>query len=371
MEKTMKNAPMPDSGQTDKPDEKTIEQYREMAEIAIALREEENVSEIDVEKELSMFKRNLRRKRNRRIMLRAAAVGAAAAVLVLYILMPYPHRQKNLPQEEGIFVFHSDTSVQQITLQIDETGEKIPVEKNATEMPFPAKVSPHEINYTVDNGNAPTTRKKANTHKLYIPRGEMFKVVLSDGTEVLLNADSRLSYPSVFKGKQRIVALEGEAYFNVAKDAERPFIVKSGALYTKVLGTIFNICNYNSDKTTITLIEGKVEISDKSGTQRLEIAAGEKASITPEGIFVEKADTNSYVYWKEGYFYFDDCTMVDMMKEIGRWYNVDIEFRNRQAMELRMHFFADRREDIFYTIQLLNSMEKVHASFVSGKVIIE
>ena len=86
---------------------------------------------------------------------------------------------------------------------------------------------------------------------------------------------------------------------------------------------------------------------------------------------VNEVDIESFLYWKEGFFYFDDVALVDMMKEIGRWYNIDIEFRNSKIMDLRMHFFANRHQDIFHLIELLNRMERIHAYFEAGKLIIE
>ena len=92
----------------------------------------------------------------------------------------------------------------------------------------------------------------------------------------------------------------------------------------------------------------------------------------PYGTFaVKEVDIESFLYWKEGFFYFDDVALVDMMKEIGRWYNIDIEFRNSKIMDLRMHFFANRHQDIFHLIELLNRMERIHAYFEAGKLIIE
>jgi hypothetical protein len=99
---------------------------------------------------------------------------------------------------------------------------------------------------------------------------------------------------------------------------------------------------------------------------------GQSAQLSSNGTFaVKEVDIESFLYWKEGFFYFDDVALVDMMKEIGRWYNIDIEFRNSKIMDLRMHFFANRHQDIFHLIELLNRMERIHAYFEAGKLIIE
>ena len=152
-----------------------------------------------------------------------------------------------------------------------------------------------------------------------------------------------MSYPTVFKGKERVVSLEGEAYFNVTKNTEHPFIVKSGNVQVRVLGTEFNMCSYTPDNVRVTLIEGKVAVSD----------------------------TETFLYWKEGFFYFDDVALVDMMKEIGKWYNIDIEFRNSEIMNLRMHFLANRQQKVSDLIELLNRMERIHVYLEGESLIIE
>ena len=183
----------------------------------------------------------------------------------------------------------------------------------------------------------------------------------------------KLSHTVVdIKGKERVVSLEGEAYFKVAKDAAHPFIVKSGNLQIRVLGTEFNVRSYSPTDVRVTLITGKVAVSDTCGVHSVEMVPGQSVQLSSDGTFaVNEVDIESFLYWKEGFFYFDDVALVDMMKEIGRWYNIDIEFRNSKIMDLRMHFFANRHQDIFHLIELLNRMERIHAYFEAGKLIIE
>ena len=208
-------------------------------------------------------------------------------------------------------------------------------------------------------------KQKVQIHRLSIPRGETFKVVLSEGTEVFLNSDSRLAYPTIFKGKERVVSLEGEAYFKVAKNAEHPFIVKSGNLQVRVLGTEFNVRSYSPTDVRVTLITGKVAVSDTCGIHSVEMMPGQSAQLSSNGTFaVKEVDIESFLLLEgKDFSILIDVALVDMMKEIGRWYNIDIEFRNSKIMDLRMHFFANRHQDIFHLIELLNRMERIHALF--------
>ena len=186
------------------------------------------------------------------------------------------------------------------------------------------------------------------------------QIILPDGTKVWLNHSSILKYPKKFTEKKRVVELEGEAYFKVAKDPERPFIVKTKTVQTRVLGTEFNIRSYTPEDTHVVLINGKVEVSNTKGGSYTRLYPGEDAHLQSDGNFIlAEVDLDSYVYWKDGYFYFDNVTLKDIMQNLGRWYNVNIEFRNKEAMEYKMHFISDRTKDLEHTISLLNRMKKV------------
>ncbi len=352
-------------------DEACMQACGDLAEMAIAMRAEKGIPELDVEKELAAFHRKHRSERKRiRVVWGAVLLGTAAAVVLFFVLLR--PTVPSVPEKEGLFVFQADSSVQQVTLQVADGEELKPLEEAAKEMSRTVQMFPGEINYTKEKIDKAIAENKVRIHRLRIPRGETFKVVLSDGTEVLLNSDSRLAYPVVFKGKERVVSLEGEAYFKVVKDTGHPFIVRSGALRTRVLGTEFNVRHYDAEHASVTLIEGKVMVSDTCGVQTVEMVPGQNARLRHDGTFaVENVDLDSYIYWKNGFFYFDSITLADMMKEIGRWYNVDVEFRNKAAMNLQIHFFSDRRQDIEHIIELLNRMEKVHAVYQQGKVVIE
>lgn len=382
-----------DQLQTLKQDEECLQACCDIANAVMGMQEEQDMLAIDTRQALADFHRkhsghsdekeslneslnerkhlvtNVKRKRFR--MMWAGAVGIAAIIVVALVMRSLFVTPE--PQSVGIQVFQADHTAQQVTLQVSGEKEVKPLKEAVQTFPAStAQLSSHEMDYTIQSESKRIGKRTVQVHKLSIPRGETFKVVLSDGTEVLLNSDSRLSYPTVFRGKERVVSLEGEAYFNVNKDSEHPFIVKCGNVRVRVLGTKFNMRGYSADDVCVTLIEGKVAVSDTCSLQSVEMKPGQSAQLTADGTFaVEEVDVDSFMYWKEGFFYFDDVTLVNMMKEIGRWYNIDIEFRNSKIMNLRMHFVADRRQDISSLIELLNRMERIHAYLESEKLIIE
>ena len=155
-------------------------------------------------------------------------------------------------------------------------------------------------------------------HVLSVPRGQNFKLVLPDGTNVWMNAESRLTYPSRFTGNERIVQLSGEAYFQVTKDHSHPFVVQTDGLQARVLGTELNVRHYVNGEVHVTLINGKVEVCHESEDGAVCLNPGEEATWTENSKWVIKnVDLDPFIYWKEGYFYFDNTPLSAVMKELA------------------------------------------------------
>ena len=350
--------------------EECFQTCSDIAEAVIGMQMEKNALSINTQQALADFHRKHLDRRNKKLYILWTSVAGVAATIIIILVL----RMMSFSPEsdiESIKVFQADHAPQQVTLQVAGEEKVEPLKKAVQSLPSSTvKLSPQKIAYnTIQTENKKIRNKKVQIHRLSIPRGETFKVVLSDGTEVLLNSDSRLSYPTVFKGKERVVSLEGEAYFNVTKNTEHPFIVKSGNVQVRVLGTEFNMCSYTPDNVRVTLIEGKVAVSDTCGLQTVEMKPGQSAQLV--SFAVDEVDTETFLYWKEGFFYFDDVALVDMMKEIGKWYNIDIEFRNSEIMNLRMHFLANRQQKVSDLIELLNRMERIHVYLEGESLIIE
>lgn len=337
-------------------DEECLQACQDILDSSLILRQEEAAGLPDVEAELQRFKEKQRSRRIRTVLWRTSVGIAAMIALVFggYFLM----NSVSTPAPEPVTVFTADATPQHIILQKDG-GEQIVLDKvervNPSIPEVPTAPSPQkELDYRQ------VISKTTQTHVLTVPRGDSFKVVLCDGTEVWLNANTNFVYPTAFVGNERVVSLEGEAYFKVAKDSKRPFIVKTPNIQTRVLGTEFNIRSYTPEDTHVVLINGKVEVSNAQGGTYTCLYPGEDAHLQSDGNFVlTEVDLDAYVYWKDGYFYFDDMTLKDIMQNLGRWYNVNIEFRNPEAMNYKMHFVANRTKDLEHTIALLNRMKKV------------
>lgn len=188
-------------------------------------------------------------------------------------------------------------------------------------------------------------------NQMIVPYGKRSFITLSEGTKVWLNSGSKLIFPPTFRGKSREVVLEGEAFFDVAHDAEKPFYVKTDVFRMKVYGTKFNVQAYHQDHDyNIVLVEGKVSMNSNENLQTKEIflAPNQKASITRgqkkiDVITVESTDI--YTAWMDGYLTFINESMLDLMKRVSRYYNVEIEVEPSANME-NIYGKLDLKDDL-------------------------
>ena len=161
-------------------------------------------------------------------------------------------------------------------------------------------------------------------HTLIVPKGERQKVIFSDSSWVILNAQSTMKYPVAFRGEERKVYVEGEAYFEVTRDEEHPFIVSVKNFDVRVLGTSFNVMSYDDEfASSVTLLSGKVETT--SGHDTVRLSPGEQVSITSDNrMMVQKTDINVVVSWMDGKFGFSNERLDVIMRKICRWYDVEV-----------------------------------------------
>ncbi|MDR6784105.1 transmembrane sensor [Pedobacter africanus] len=161
------------------------------------------------------------------------------------------------------------------------------------------------------------------------PKGGEYQLILPDGSKVWLNAASALTFPANFTGlKERRVELSGEAYFEIAKNKNAPFVVKSARQELKVLGTHFNVNAYTNElATTTTLLEGSVKILKPGKTTNIILKPGQEASVDSAEIKVYETDAEEAIAWKNGLFVFNEENIRSIMKKISRWYDVEVVFK--------------------------------------------
>lgn len=231
-----------------------------------------------------------------------------------------------------------------------------------------SQVAPTDGRLTMASASASTTA----TPKMCCittPRGKDYELTLPDGSRVWINADSRLEFPERFVGSSRTVRLEGEAYFEVSKDPKHPFIVNTDYFTTRVLGTTFNLNAYSLKTASIVLVEGSVSVS--AGKNEVQLNPGQQFAMANGRPAIQDVDPYPFVQWREGFFYFDNSTLYEIMQSLGRWYNVNIAFDSPAKMELRLHFVADRKSSLREAIRNLNTLGAVEISYENDVVTVK
>ena len=202
------------------------------------------------------------------------------------------------------------------------------------------------------------------------PRGGQYQVELPDGTTVWLNAASSLTFPTAFVGKERRVDLKGEAYFEVAKDHKRPFHVTANNTDVQVLGTHFNIMSYPDEESiNTTLLEGSIKLTANGITKQLR--PGIQAIVNKQTNVIEENRPNikQVMAWKNGEFRFRNTEIKELMRQVGRWYDVDIEYQTKSTNQ---YFTASlpRMQNISALLQVLELTGTVHFKIDNKKIIV-
>lgn len=307
-----------------------------------------------------------RRRFDLRSMWLGGAIGIAASLLVVLTLWWVLNHSGN--SADPVMTFKADSNISEVTVFTDN-GDAVAISETDENFPGLASLGGVTMSDSITIAYSSTNPSNASSHKLLTPRGKDFKIILADGTHVWLNAESSLEYPTFFSGSERIVQLTGEAFFDVAKDPSHPFIVKTKDLTTKVLGTEFNISDYSNAAPSVVLVSGQVSVKGNSDGISISVKPGQEVTLTPSGEFkVRKVDTDIYLYRNQGYFFFDDAPLSEIMQEIGRWYNVDVVFDNPKCMNYRMHYFCERNASVETIVTQLNMLRKVKATYNGGAI---
>ncbi|SEN01453.1 FecR family protein [bacterium A37T11] len=300
----------------------------------------------------------------------ALFIVALATALYFYRSNPIVHRKSTLVNEIG-------PGRNRATLTLAD-GTKVALDTAQKEI----IVQNEEVKY--NSGTLIVTRKSdiVNSQLLTLstPKGGQYQVILEDGTKVWLNAASTLKYPSKFSGDKREVFLEGEAYFSVnykASAGDRvprvPFIVKTKKQSVTVLGTEFNVAAFADEKETkTTLVEGKVQVRSqnlKLKTYNLKLLQpNQQAVVKGDSLTVSKADVRRETAWRNGYFDFNHKNFGQVMRELARWYDLDVVYEGSIP---NIQFYGDlNRSSNFAVVQALLESNKINYRLETGNKLI-
>lgn len=233
-----------------------------------------------------------------------------------------------------------------------------------------ADVKPGERTIAYAQGDGKETVDVFNT--LVVPKGGEYKVVLADGSQVWLNSETQFRYPVAFAGEERQVFLEGEAYFEVAADKARPFVVATGGgARVKVLGTKFNVASYSEEEEVMTtLAEGSVEVSAASVCVRLqpdEQAVFEKDA----GVIGKRAvDASQYIAWKDGKFIFDNISLGQIMRQLQRWYDITVFYANTGLEDYRLSGDLKKYDDFSQIIKMIEEVAGLKINITNNNCVV-
>ena len=271
--------------------------------------------------------------------LKVASWIAAAAVLVMAIMIVLPHAEESLA----------------------------PALSHGTPTP---KAVP-AAGYSVQTSRPSLPRVLAQTKNITVkvPAHATQTVVLPDGTEVCLNAKSTLIYPEQFAGNTRSVQLEGEAYFKVAHDEAHPFDVYAGHTVTRVLGTEFNVRNYDAKDIHVTLVKGSVEVSVADDCVRMQ--PNQDVSLRGDKLNVANVNPKDFTSWREGMMYFDHATLRTIIQQIGAWYDLNVVCADESMLDKHFHYMYSTEGDAQEAIRLLNESSDLAIRINNHTIIVE
>lgn len=306
-------------------------------------------------------------------------IGVAAGIFIIMVIFIANYIFK-FDKEElvGIENIQFEPGGEKTTLVLDN-GEKLELESkkdtliNQTEAIIKNKHC--KLNYKAREESKEKTETEIKYNTLIVPRGGEYTLVLCDGTEVKVNSESMLKFPVVFDKNYRSVQLIGEAFFDVKTDSLRPFIVTSNNHVVKVYGTSFNIKSYeNENYVATTLVEGQVSVYagfDKTTEQTLTPGFQSIYKKDSNQFEQKEVDVRQFTSWKEGRFFFRNMSLEEMTNVLGRWYNLDFEFKNKEAKELRFNGNLKRYDNIQTLLNQIIKTNEVKFSAYGKTIYVE
>jgi hypothetical protein len=300
------------------------------------------------------------------------AVAAAVAILIAgsFFVNHYLSNKAAIDYSEILANTKAGSDIQLIL------GDKQEIAINKKE----AEILYHEgggltVNSEKKINQSKESRSAAHTqfNQVIVPFGKRTSIVFGDGTKMWLNSGSRAIYPAEFSGNRREIYLEGEAYFDVTTNVEKPFIVKSGNMEITVLGTSFNVNSYSDDKkASVVLIKGKVNV--KSGNNKpLELMPNEMVSFdkTTSKIESREVDIYDYISWKEGWLRSTSEQLGSIVNKLIRYYDCKIEFEEIELSKLKMSGKLDLKDSIQDVLLNISKTAPISFEEVDGKIIIK
>lgn len=319
-----------------------------------------------VEREWKRFQgNNLRKRRQFAYWYRYAAI--IILVVGVAAVLHWQTKRERLPvATESIQMAEGEVML------ILSNGEKLVLNDSIELLKEEERAEIRVINQSISYQGAGKDSVKDAWNTLIIPRGGEYKIQLADGSRVWLNAETEFRYPVHFAGEKRQVYIKGEAYFEVAADVRRPFVVgTSGGVDVKVLGTKFNVSSYDDEMNVVTtLVQGSVEVGNE--VKKVKIVPDEQLIFHKgDGSFLtQKVDATVYSAWKDGKIIFEEQRLEDIMRQLGRWYEMTVFFVNEEVKNYRFSGDLKKYDDFDQIVRMLEEVSGLQISIKDKCVVI-
>ena len=313
-----------------------------------------------------------RRNRVRKTLRYSAAAAAAVVFIGGALFTGYEYLWKSSSDEVFISDYSNIKPIEKrakliladgMEVDIKSVGEAV-VEQNGKKI----NINQKGLSYLSDAKESKVEKNIYNS--LEIPRGGEYSLTLADGTKVWMNADSKLRYPISFVEDKRVVYLEGEAYFEVAKDASKPFIVSTSSGEITVLGTQFNVKNYKEENTIYTtLVEGSVSFRGRTNKETILTPGYQLIYNQEQGTQeLKKVNVGNFISWKDNLFQFEELSPEDIMKTLARWYDVTVTYEKEELKQLQFSGNLDKYSNIESFFKLFEVGAKIEFKVVNRHV---
>jgi len=300
----------------------------------------------------SMVTKKIARLKLYRTVLRVSP-AAAVIVIALTVLLFIQEKKTSYPEIE----------YQSVVLKLP-SGDSVKLDKDETNL----LSEKFQASTEVSSSDKPVSEE----YSIIVPTGRTHRLLLPDGSKVVLNSNSEITYSVPFSEKERRVAFKGEAWFEISKDASRPFILSTGELNIEVLGTSFAVRSDVSEIRT-TLVTGSVKVTDVSRGFSLKLEPSQQALFnTIDGkLTSQEINVDEYISWKDGYWYFDNRTLGYIVEELSRNYGFKYEFASAEMENIPFSFKLKRELDYIQVLETLEKTNRIKINAYKDKIILQ
>lgn len=308
------------------------------------------------------------RKKKRSIFEKTILAVAAVMTLSFLVWFTYDNVSQPIKMAGNYIIIKNDTKYDiDVPTIILENGENMELENNDREI--------KTIDYSsikADVVIVGDTTKMIKNNTIVIPAKYTYKIILADGSEVMMNARSKLQYPTKFSRNERRVQLEGEAYFKIKK-SEYPFVVSVNGADIKVYGTEFNVNVFRKNEVEVVLVNGSVGITASDSIETMMKPKQLYSLNCLSGISrLKEVNINNYISWRTEMFDFEQVSVREVLQSLSQWYDVEFAVQNEAILANLVDVYADRNGDIISILEALSKITDLHfVSESNGKFIIK